>query len=185
MPSVVDSSAISTTAHSSSLVTVALQLGPAGDQLDDDPGTARENLSTAQDDLARGWTSCASWRADSTLSCSPSRGSAGARCTAGTHARPGRGRGAAGRAPRPAGRGGRVLRGRRGDHERDEVRQASCATVQIHRSNGCATVTVRRRGRWRRPRPRLRSTWPRCPGRGPQRSPRRREPAPTGHPDNG
>jgi len=36
------------------LVSVALQLGMAGAKLDDDPGTAREALSAAQDDLARG-----------------------------------------------------------------------------------------------------------------------------------
>jgi signal transduction histidine kinase len=36
------------------LVSVALQLGRAGARLDDDPGTAREALSAAQDDLARG-----------------------------------------------------------------------------------------------------------------------------------
>ena len=36
------------------LVSVALQLGLAGAKLDDDPSTAREALSTAQDDLARG-----------------------------------------------------------------------------------------------------------------------------------
>jgi signal transduction histidine kinase len=36
------------------LVSVALQLGRAGAKLDDDPGTAREALSAAQDDLARG-----------------------------------------------------------------------------------------------------------------------------------
>jgi signal transduction histidine kinase len=36
------------------LVSVALQLGMAGSKLDDDPGTARETLSAAQDDLARG-----------------------------------------------------------------------------------------------------------------------------------
>jgi signal transduction histidine kinase len=36
------------------LVSVALQLGMAGAKLDDDPGTAREALDAAQDDLARG-----------------------------------------------------------------------------------------------------------------------------------
>jgi signal transduction histidine kinase len=36
------------------LVSVALQLGMAGAKLDNDPGTAREALSAAQDDLARG-----------------------------------------------------------------------------------------------------------------------------------
>jgi signal transduction histidine kinase len=36
------------------LVSVALQLGLAGSKLADDPGTARETLSAAQDDLARG-----------------------------------------------------------------------------------------------------------------------------------
>ena len=36
------------------LVSVALQLGMAGAKLDDDPGTAREALAAAQDDLARG-----------------------------------------------------------------------------------------------------------------------------------
>jgi signal transduction histidine kinase len=36
------------------LVSVALQLGMAGAKLDGDPGTAREALSAAQDDLARG-----------------------------------------------------------------------------------------------------------------------------------
>ncbi|MGH9032212.1 MAG: MASE1 domain-containing protein, partial [Acidimicrobiia bacterium] len=36
------------------LVSVALQLGMAGAKLEDDPGTAREFLSIAQDDLARG-----------------------------------------------------------------------------------------------------------------------------------
>jgi signal transduction histidine kinase len=36
------------------LVSVALELGMVGAKLEDDPGTARELLSTAQDDLARG-----------------------------------------------------------------------------------------------------------------------------------
>jgi signal transduction histidine kinase len=36
------------------LVSVGLQLGMAGAKLDDDPGSAREALSVAQDDLARG-----------------------------------------------------------------------------------------------------------------------------------
>ena len=36
------------------LVSVALQLGMAGAKLDDEPGTAREALSAAQDDLAHG-----------------------------------------------------------------------------------------------------------------------------------
>jgi signal transduction histidine kinase len=36
------------------LVSVALKLGMAGAKLDDDPGTARETLSAAQDDLSRG-----------------------------------------------------------------------------------------------------------------------------------
>jgi signal transduction histidine kinase len=36
------------------LVSVALQLGMAGAKLDDEPDTAREALSAAQDDLARG-----------------------------------------------------------------------------------------------------------------------------------
>jgi integral membrane sensor domain MASE1 len=48
------------------LVSVALQLGMAGAKLDDDPATASAALSAAQDDLARGLGSCASWRADFT-----------------------------------------------------------------------------------------------------------------------
>ena len=80
-----------------------------------------------------------------------------------------------------AGRGGGLLRRRRGDHQRGEVR-ASVARDRRHQplERQRHGDGLRRRRRRRRPRPRLRPARARRPRGGAQRPPRRRQPAGAG-----
>ena len=89
-----------------------------------DPGGAqRASRRRTGRPRARRWRSCASSRAASTRRCSPSAGSARRSTRSLTRAPvPVEIDGAARRAPHGAGRGGRLLRRRGGDHERGEVR---------------------------------------------------------------
>ena len=137
------------------LVSVALGLGMVASRLESDPAAARELLATAQAELARGLDELRELARGIHPAMLTERG-LGAALDALVARAPAAGRGhdGAGGAAGGAGRGGGVLRRRRVDHERRQVR-ARLERDRHHRAleRGGHRARLRRRRRRRRSRP--------------------------------
>ena len=157
------------------LVALAVDLTLIGVNLEKDPPAARKTLTVAQDELAQGLDELRELARGIHPAVLTDRGLGPALQSAGqTCAGAGRDHRAAGGAAGRPGRGGRVLRRRRGDHERGQVR------ARLPRHRQCPPLErarhahgLRRWRRRRRRRPRHGAARAGGPRRGPRRPPLR------------